>query len=211
VEEAFHFCQDMAKAGYERECPDSLPNMSQFVPGPGKVIRPDLPVRVLIEAATAIARPFEGKFVLNELAPSPCHGVTFDSEALVRKYEQIRAEQQGSGSLNIHREKALWLSRGEVRRIETVFLSGRGEAESLALAVQMLHDDFQTLIVPVVLFDARTAGQGVPVAEHNQWIIGNLERIQRGETATSWLTAVYASIRTAVGRLINASGVDSFA
>ncbi len=174
---------------------------------PRCIIQPDIPIPVLIKAATVLGRRFERRCCLNELDPVPCRGIRLAAEVIADKYEQLRPKQPGTTLPAPQLEDSWWLSRDDAHREQTIlFFDGVHESiRGLGLAYQIRYDGLQTVVVPAVLLDARRVGTNPSPEVHNHQVALVSERINDNDLARTWLTKVDHAMRSSLRRLVTAA------
>ncbi|MCY2928057.1 MAG: hypothetical protein NTV86_00910 [Planctomycetota bacterium] len=184
--------------------PGWLEQTAEMMEGDDWVAHAKPPIPDLVGAATILNRPFTGRWVLNVLGTIQFPEGLLTAEGLVRKYEQVRNEEGRSGLPVAEARLFHWLSRRMPRTIATVLFIGAADpaTEGAELAVQVLQDGLQTILVEHLLFHAvGTLKQGQSAMDYNNRTTEVLARIGRPERAGPWLRAVRRALSRAIQRL----------
>lgn len=179
-------------------------------PSANCIIEPDLPLPLIVQAATVLNQPFLVRSRLNRLEPVPCRGVRLQAESLASKYEQLRAESSGNGLPVAALEHVTWVSRQHTDAMPTLMLFNHDNCaiRGLGYACQIREDGTQSVIVPVVVFDPRVVVLTDDPEAHNRRVLLALERIANEALAHSWLGKVHGVVMAALRRLVTASLSD---
>jgi len=173
-----------ATNGHDKSDTDTLDWLSRaaaILAGEEWVVNPDLPISLLIEAATVMGQPFVGRWALKVSEPLSFHEGGLTARTLAAKYEQIKSEDNGSG-LPVARAQTLWwIERATVDGIEAIVFedsSAQGDVGPRP-AVQLLSRADEGAVVPFVLFDAGPRGADRSWEDHNRRALSAYERAER--------------------------------
>ena len=102
-------------------------------------------------------------------------------------------------------EKSWLVSRAGVVQEAFVTLGDGGteSMEGLQIGFKVLQGRLETLVMPVVLFDASQPGSSGSVDERNRKTTILFERIQDKSMSNHWLNRVFRVFEEALGRVIN--------
>ncbi len=167
------------------------------------VVEPDLPMQLVIEAATVMDRPFVGRWLLRaHSTPEVIADDSLSAQAIAAKYKQVRENDNRQNLPDAEARTLWWVSRRAIIQKQVViFTSQSGSSnDPITPALQVLHDRNQSLIVPVILFDAGNPGQVRFAEEHNSRMLASLGQLNESLTQ-SWLGGGSELVTQALRRL----------
>jgi len=183
---------------------NDLNQIARLIEGESWIIEPDIPVDSIIESATILGKYFTGKYVLKKLSAKSCAGMRLTPKIVASKYGRIRAEIGNGGLPEAKNERLWWISKTGFDELELVILedgSNNGLKE-LKFALQVLCDDRNSLIVPVVLFDWIDKQETGSVEEANRKAFRALSRIRESDLSNIHLASVHRALEHTLRRLV---------
>jgi len=167
----------------------------------------------IVRAASVLGKRFRGRWLIRMLKPVPFQHGRVSADMIAGRYDKVRTERAGL-SLPPAKTAALhWVSRDRVRQVETVTI-GRSLDEThdgQQIAVQVLYDGIQPMIVPAVLLDASPSDTDGPPDEHYDRVLMVLGRMEQSDLAGSWQRRVLHFVLQAVRRLLTEAAAEATA
>lgn len=172
------------------------------------VIGPDIPLVSLVKSATLLNEPFTGRYVVKTIRePINCN-VIVSADEFIKKHAQLCEK---SRMLRAERADLWWISRNRTEQATTIILGSDGSEffNRLELAIKFL-DTLQTMLVPVVVFNARPKTNEVSsLGQHNQKVLKELQRILAdGHLLNGWLKIVYGDAMDIIRQMITRAMAD---
>lgn len=213
IAEAHEIHGSLSTMGEPSERTDHLASCAEILEGENWVVEPDIPMATIIRAASAVGKRFRGRWLIRMLKPVSFNHGPVSADMIAARYEQVRAENTGHALPPAKTATLSWLSREEVRQVETVMvgqpLDGTHDGQQIAL--QVLHDGIQPVAVPAVLLDADGPNLNGPPVEHNNRVLLALERIEQSDLTGSWQRRILHFILLAVQRLLTEAAAEGAA
>lgn len=183
---------------------DWLGQAAAILDGRDWVVEADVPIPVLIEAATVLERPFVGRWVVTASEPVPFPGGGLTAEAMAAKYTQVRAEYQLQDLPGARVRPLWWVSDGAIEQTDTIVLTephGQDGPE-LCAAIQIVGDELRSAFVPWILFDARVE----PTCrrpDHNLGVLRAYQAATQRGLHTVWPQQLHWAVSLTFRRLCN--------
>jgi hypothetical protein len=165
-------------------------------------IEPAEPIEVLVAAATALARPCQGRFALgsNGALDPRC---PVSAAAFIEKYAQVCEEQGLPTYPPLATESAWWAQGDRARKVELVVVRCRTfRWGDLELALRFEDHAAGTTIVPVWVLRAQSACGDERHEEHNQSVLHFVNAEWHESVSAAWRNAVESAVQTTLQRLI---------
>jgi WD40 repeat protein len=169
------------------------------------VIETDVPLSLLVKAAMVLDKKFTGRYLLKKIGTPVNCDVIISTGEFIEKYNQIAKTKPQELLPQAEQTELWWLSNNKTEQTTTVILASNdsGPFSCLESAIKFLDAHLQTVLVPVVMFNAnRKTNNDVPIEQHNQAILEMLQRIHDDSSFTGWLKVVYGNIRETIRQLI---------
>ncbi len=171
------------------------------------VIGPGIPLVSLVKSAILLNEPFTGRYVVKTIAePINCN-VIVSADEFIEKHEQLCKE---SKTLRAEQADLWWISKNRTEQVTTITLGSDGSEffNHFELAIKSL-DTLQTVLVPVVVFNAGPKTNEVSSGRHNQDMLKQLEHILAdGHLLNGWLKIVYGDAMGIIRQLITRAMAD---
>ena len=160
----------LASLGHEPTEFDRVAEQAEALQSDDWAIAADVPIPVMIEAATAIGECFAGRWQAQRFKPVSFEEGDLRARTLAAAYEQLRTAQNRQ-DLPAARATALqWIGRESVETLDVVHFEARAAEPSpqLQLILQLVRNATQSVVVPVALFGVPRPVNGMPIAGHNR-------------------------------------------
>ena len=182
---------------------DRLAEAIEIMSGDNWIVKTDMPVEALIGAATAMDRPFEGRWLLGTAEPIALARDGVSAERLVAEYQEVNAQDEPSDLPPGRVETLWWLSDNSARETETVVFGDRagGTCADLTYAIEIRPDGPQAILIPSVLFDAGPRRPDEPAGLRNRRLLDCHERITLGRSIEVWPSALRSTVCSAIRQL----------
>ena len=186
---------------------NSLTSYREALDGGSSVIESEVPLPELIQSATAIGKPFTGRFLLKARAPLPCRDVTITVKDLVEKYEYIRKDEPTRALSPAQRECAHWITTEQIEPIDIITFKYKTNSpiSNFQLGFKILTAGLQSVIVPVELFCIEQMDATMTVEHHNKFALASLNQPNMTVLFNSWTRMVKKRVVQAIQRLITMS------
>ena len=169
------------------------------------VIETDISLSLLIEFATFLNRPFAGLYLIKALDPPETGDMNISPSMLIDKYEDIRRKDPAVPLPEAEEKSLWWLSGSKLEQVPSVVVAAldSGPIRGLLFGIKLYDAGFQTVLVPVVLFDAVATTTGRSSEEHNTQVLAKLQQIENNKSlSNSWLRRVHFHVDQAIRRLM---------
>ena len=165
----------------------------------------ETPLDVLIRSATVLGRPFRSRWVLRSLGTLGCHGVAIPPSGFIAKFGQLGAENPGQAwpALRLSNMALASPERLSTPEATAVFSDRCHGVSGLELALRFHENAVDTVVEPMVIFNAAGIGEAPSAEEHNTLCLAALETITTGPASKSWLQTVHRNAEQALGRLVS--------
>jgi tetratricopeptide (TPR) repeat protein len=190
-----------------RDYADTLQRLSRYVgiaDKSGCVVETDIPIATLVKSAMVVEERFTGRYVLNNIgAPISCSVVIAASE-LIGRYEHITRERPQMPLPSAEQMELWWLSREQAYQVTTVVFKAEDPdpLSRVELGIKLFNVRLQTVLAPVVMFNACDKAEEATPEQHNKAILEELHGIEEHSPAKGWLEAVYRSARQAIRQVM---------
>ncbi len=211
--EAHEVHESLSTTGKPSEPTAHLARCAEILAGDNWVAEPDIPLATIVRAASVLGKRFRGRWLIRMLKPVPFQHGRVSADMIAARYDKVRTEHVGLSLPPAKTATLHWVSRDQVRQVETVTI-GRplgGTHDGQHIAVQVLHDGIQPMIVPAVLLDASPSDADGPPDEHNDRVLMALGRMEQSDLAGSWQRRVLHFVLLAVRRLLTEAAAESTA
>ena len=172
------------------------------------VIKPDIPLPSLVQSATALNRMFTGRYVVNNTKePIDCE-VIVSADEFIKKYTQLC---KNSKMPQAERADLWWIVNNKTEQVTTIILKSEDSElfSRLELEIKFLDAYLQTVLVPVVVFNAGKKTNELSIEQHNQNILKVLQRILTDDPSLrGWLKIVYGDAMRVIRQLITKAVAD---
>jgi hypothetical protein len=154
-----------------------------------------------------LKKPFTGRYVVQHLHSQACHGVPISPQAFLSKYLSIEDEGPGAPFSRSQAQTLRWMERSSMNCAEAVVIVPETVPgiPGLEFVIRFQQHPSETIVEPVVLFNADSLPESQSLEEHNQECRNTLGVIVGGSAADTWLNQVFRRANRALGRLINAA------
>ena len=189
--------------GIDKARREWLDRVAPIMEGKDWVIEPDMPIPILIEAATVLKKSFRGRWVLDTAKPVTFPDGELSADILAAKYLQVIAADGREGFPGVTSKGSWWVSRSETRETCTILFdrppneSGPGRR----LMIRIENQDIPTVLTPLIVFDVASPAPGRSIEEHNRAVAEEYERILRSSVVSPWLKEVLRLVSEALRRL----------
>jgi hypothetical protein len=190
---------------------DSMCRVSKFasIIKDGKyVIKPDIPLPSLIQSATVLNSMFSGRYVVNIIRePINCN-VIVSADEFIKKYTQLC---KNSKMRQAERADLWWIVKNKTEQVTTIILKSEDSEffDRLELEIKFLDAYLQTVLVPVLVFNAEKKTNGLSIEQHNQDVLNQLQRILMDDPSLrGWLKIVYGDAMRVIRQLITKGMAD---
>ena len=179
---------------------DSLTPFVAALDSDDVVVESEVPVAVLAAAAAAVALPITSRFQILALGPLRCREVILQPDRIIEKYDRVRQLRPQTALPEAKCAQARWIGRDDIEPADLITFhgSGCGGPEGVVFALKVMDASPETMIVPVVLFDASAALQGRQAALMAASVVS---RIGGEATANGWIRHVHGAVKDALNRL----------
>jgi hypothetical protein len=168
------------------------------------IVESDVPLSVLVRAAMVLNRKLTGRYLVRAIgAPVDCNAIVSAGE-LVDRYEQVSRAQSQRPLPQAEEMELWWLSKEKTEQLTTVILKSEDPElfGRLELGVKFIDAHLQTVLVPLMVFNATDKAENLSVERHNKALLDQLKQIGDDSLSKGWLAVVYRSIRNAIRQVI---------
>ena len=203
-----HYGDDPVATGEQSATLARLKRCASAMAEHRSVFEPDIALTDAIAAATAIRKPFVGRWLIRTLRAIPVGRGQITAQAIASRYELVRSAAQNSDLPHAEAQELLWISRNDVRAVDTVCV---GDALSetdhgLQLALQVRHNGIQTIVLPALLFNVVERRSFHP--QHNEQAMQAAQQLAHGALTDAWQRQVLRCLLAALSRLQNQAMVN---
>jgi len=177
----------------------SVVDMGQYL------IESEISLVGLARASMTTGTSLRGRYLINSLDSHATACVGVSPKALVDKYEQIRESHSEISLPRAEVKRLTWLSRQDIQVVDMVILASDQlyPTSGLELGLKFVGAGDYTLLVPVVIFEARSAGNKDDVTKHNNGVMDILREVTGDKPrSNAWLSIVHRHVNQAIRQLI---------
>jgi len=180
-----------------------LENAARALGGKGCVLEPDLPIPILIDAATILDRPFTGRWVVETAPPIPFPDESIEAEILADQYEEVKTADHLENLPGAEAQSPWWIAEGSMRKTEVVVFADPSNRNKPGFrwAIQIVKSDMGCNLVPTVLFDTGPKSPDQPPGEHNRIMRTAYEEIAGQDGSWPWPRRLLQAVTHTVRRL----------
>lgn len=177
------------------------------------VIEAHIPLTTLVEAATILGEQLQGRYLYQVIGGSISCGVFVSVEELTARYNHI-VESKPQIPLPVAEQAEIhWFSTDKQYSVALVII--RSEHPALCINIELgvkIHDvHLQTILEPVILFNASAPIDNAPGIHHNDVLLEKLHRLEQDTRTRGWLETVYGHVRQAARQVITRAMAESIA
>ena len=168
------------------------------------VIESEMAIPTLAEQVASLNEPFVGRFVINKMdAPILCDG-TLSADDFIDLYEKLRWEKTQISLPPARKKNLHWFSRDGIDQKEAILFSDSRPdfGNCLQLALKLIHSEYQTIFVPVILFESPVKKAHGSIQSHNQQMLEQLQRTENKIMAGARLKKVYSNVNHVIRQLL---------
>ena len=186
---------------------NNLEEIAKHLSGNQWIIEPGVDIYHIIKAATVTGKQFNGRYMITKIANELCDRSLLSPEIISKKYEQVRKENGDKKLPPSSVDKVWWISRKGVEPIEIVtFGDGISNGiKGLQFSLQVFPGNFDTTVVPVILFDWRNTTSFESVEDANMSALRTMDRITENALSNSYLATIHKVLKQALRRLVSES------
>jgi hypothetical protein len=168
------------------------------------IIESDIQLPLLARSAVALCTRFTGRYLVKNIKAQGNCNVIISAGELIEKYEQISKTRPHEPLPQAEEAELCWLSKEKTEQITTVIFASKDTElfSCLELGVKFFNARLQTVLIPVVMFNAGKDVKGVSVEQHNGAVLKNLQHIENNSLSNAWLQMVHRNINHAIRQLI---------
>ena len=183
---------------------------AEILEGTEWIIEPDIAMPLAARAAAVVGKPFVGRWLVRTLEPVPFSQGHVTVDMIAARYERVRLESTSHDLPPAKTETLTWLSREGVRQAETMTVGHPLDDEhgGQQIAVQVMHDGIQSVVVPFILLNAGGTGPSSSVEQHNSRALGACEHVEKDGLAGSWQRRVLHFILLTLQRLLTEAAAE---
>jgi hypothetical protein len=171
------------------------------------IIEPDIAIDQIIQSAKAIGKAFIGRYVIKKHKAIQCGHAKISANRIVIKFEQIRKELKDNGLPPAMKEKAWWISRAGIEKVNMVTF-GKGNdncIKGLQFALEVINSGLAAVVIPLILFDWRDIGLGGAIEDRNESALKHLADITTKVSSNSYLAMIHKTVLQTLSRLVTAN------
>jgi hypothetical protein len=175
------------------------------------VIEADIPLLTLIKAAVTLDEPFTGRYLYQAVGNPISCGVLVSAKDLIGRYRHIAKSKKRVPLPPAEHAELCWLS-SEKRSVVSVVLFCSDHpnlCKSVELGIKLHNVHLQTILEPVILFNADDPTAHTPGKQHNSDLLEMLYRIKHDTRTRGWLETVYTHARQAARQVITKAMAES--
>jgi len=186
---------------------NNLEEIAKHLSGNQWIIEPGVDIYHIIKAATVTGKQINGRYMITKIANELCDRSLLSPEIISKKYEQVRKENGDKKLPPSSVDKVWWISRKGVEPIEIVtFGDGISNGiKGLQFSLQVFPGNFDTTVVPVILFDWRNTTSFESVEDANMSALRTMDRITENALSNSYLATIHKVLKQALRRLVSES------
>lgn len=168
------------------------------------VIESDVPLALLARSAAALGTRFTGRYLVKNIKVQGSCNVIISAGELIEKYEQISKTKSHEPLPKAEEVELWWLSKENIDQVTTVIFASKDTEHfnCLEFGVKFLNAKLQTVLVPVVIFNAGRNVNDISIEQHNSSVLEKLHLIENNSLSNAWLQMVHRNINHAVRQLI---------
>jgi len=143
------------------------------------IFNPDVPMRDVISAATAIKKPLSGRYLLKKLDEMPIADLEIQANDIAEKYKSLNNQQAQNIASSMTIEPVLFISFNGRQAAEIIVmdLDDQVEVAGLQFAVNFQATRHGSSLTPILLFKCRTPGPTTTPEQYNHDILSFLSSI----------------------------------
>ncbi len=121
------------------------------------IIEPDIPIKTVIKAASAINNQVSGRFAINSLGKIICEDIKLDTGMIIEKYQEIQNKTDNSFLPTIISEQVCWFSKKSIENSQILSFSNKLDPNfrHLQFVVKVVCNNIDTVLIPAIVFDCR--------------------------------------------------------
>ena len=181
-----------------------LEKATAILAGADWVVQTETPMRLLVEAATVLERPFVGHWAVATSEPVPFPDGDLTAQSVAAKYAQVLAEHGLDDLPNARVRRTWWISDDGIERTDIiVFTDAPGRnGPRLCPAIQLVSDGLRDAFIPWTLFDAGVTPT-CAYSNHNFNVLRAYQASTRRGPQPVWPSRLHWAVCSALRRLQN--------
>ena len=171
------------------------------------VIKSDVPLPLLTKSAAALGTRFTGRYLVKNIKSQGKCNTIISVDEFIEKYEQICNASPNAPLPKAEKKELWWLSKESVDQVTTVVFTSKDTElfSCFEFGVKFLNAKLQTLLVPVVIFNAGKNLTDISIEQHNSSVLEQLHDTESNSLSNAWLQMVHRNVNHAIRQLISRS------
>jgi len=168
------------------------------------VIESDVPLALLARSAAALGTRFTGRYLVKNIKSQGNCNVVISADEFIEKYEQISNTSPHEPLPKAEKAELWWLSKENIDQVTTVIFTSKDTelCNCLEFGVKFLNAKLQTVLAPVVIFNAGKNVNDISTEQHNNSVLEKLHHIENNSLSNAWLQMVHRNINHAIRQSI---------